>query len=136
MFSVRYRLRLKKQLNIKHVIQHSTTKWQHSNIEINACFGVRIKKRPGQKCRGVKHEYSDSLLVDEQEADGLYSPVIYLLILHTCTYILNTSGYVHWTSEAVMLVSIYRTFCCNVMTGGLVETYRNFRRKPFHYFKT
>jgi hypothetical protein len=28
---VRYRLRLKKELNIKHVIQQSTTKWQQSN---------------------------------------------------------------------------------------------------------
>jgi hypothetical protein len=35
-FAVRYVLKLKKQLSIEHVIQHSSTKWQDPLDEINA----------------------------------------------------------------------------------------------------
>jgi hypothetical protein len=41
---MRYGLRLKKQLNIEHVMQHSTTIWQNS-YEIIAWVSLRIKKR-------------------------------------------------------------------------------------------
>jgi len=40
-------------------------------------FWCTNKKTTGQKVRGVKREYSDSLLFDELVAGGLYSPVIY-----------------------------------------------------------
>jgi hypothetical protein len=43
-FFIKYGFRLKKQLRIKNVKQHSTTEWQCAD-EINAWFAIRINKQ-------------------------------------------------------------------------------------------
>jgi hypothetical protein len=44
LFCMRYMLRLKKQLSIEHVIQHTITRWRTPVGEMVARFAVRIKK--------------------------------------------------------------------------------------------
>ena len=46
LINARCMLRLKKQLRFKLIVQHRTTRWQHSKDEINAWFLLRIKKWP------------------------------------------------------------------------------------------
>ena len=48
-FSVRCALLAKKQLNIKHVVQHCTTKWYHSDNAVNTWVGIIIKKKGRMK---------------------------------------------------------------------------------------
>lgn len=44
-FSVRYEIWLKGELNLWYVVQHNTTRGEHSGDGINAWFPRRLKKR-------------------------------------------------------------------------------------------
>jgi hypothetical protein len=56
-FSVRYVLKLKKQLSLVHIIQCSTTRWQHSDGRQLLPRSKNNKIVIDNKCRGVEREY-------------------------------------------------------------------------------
>ena len=49
LFCVKYKLRLKKQLSIKCVIQHTTSRWQHSKGRNQRLVCSKENKRPKKK---------------------------------------------------------------------------------------
>jgi hypothetical protein len=59
-FFVRYDPRLQEKLNIKHILQRSTAKWQQS-YSIKALIEVRVGKRRIKKAVEVARKYEGGL---------------------------------------------------------------------------